>query len=558
MAVSPPNAFRVFWIFTQRLKAYRGWALLGIGLSLLAALSGIALLGLSGWFISASALAGLSITTGLAFNFFMPATGVRFFALVRIVGRYLERVVTHEVTFRALADLRVWFYQRLEPLAPGILLRFRHGDLLNRLLKDIESLDNLYIRVLLPSLVIAGIWGVLACILPCFNTSISVMVLGLLLLAIGVVPLLALRYGKHRGQALAEAFSDFRSQWMIESPFLSEDVGARRLERLPFMVQRGHEHLAKYQREMSILEGVTQALMLVLAGCALVLTLWVSIPLLAQHQLMGANLALLALVVLGGFEGVNLLPSAYQYLGQTLASGKRVLEIVDQAPEIVFPQKSSAALGEASLLIQNLCFGYDPALPLFKNFSLDIPSGEKVALLGPTGVGKSALLHILTRFVTPLSGKILLGQIELAQCSEADLRSAMTVVSQTPYLFSETLAYNLRLGKPTATDAELWEVLAQVQLKTLVQEMPEGLKTWVGIGGREFSGGELKRFALARALLHNAPIWLLDEPMEGLDSVTRQALLAMLAQALQQKTVVWITHQIMDLEPMHITRVVTL
>lgn len=550
---------RNLWFFLKRFKAYRLMVYLGLLLSFLASFANIGLLALSGWFISAAAFAGLTTSAALAFNFFIPAAGVRFFALLRIITRYGERIITHDATFRLLTDLRVWFYQKLEPLAPACLLRFRSGSVLNRLMTDIESLDNLYIRVFVPTIVVILIWLLVGFFFHFFDPVIAGVVMGLLLMSLLIAPLFSHIFARHVSASIATRFSHFRETWVSENQFLTESILFGRQAQVSRLIIGEDSCLQRQQVKMSMVAGLMGGLMVALAGLTIWLTLVMAIPLVQTHQLNGANLALLALAILASFEVINALPNAYQYLGRTQKSAERILEMATQTPEITFPSVPSESMRDHSLQVKSLCFRYGDDQPwVFKDLELALADGEKLALLGPTGIGKSSFLHLLTRAVLPVQGEIHLGKVSIDKLTEEQLRSSMTMLSQKVHVFSNTIRENLLMANAQASEEMLLAALDKAAFKEDVLQLEAGLDTWVGEGGRQLSGGQQKRLALARAILHDKPIWLLDEPFEGLDNLTRQKVLATLKQVLQDKTVILVTHQYMDVAQLGIEQVVHL
>ena len=535
---------RSVWPFVLILLRQRLWLLLGMGLALLTLVAGIGLLSLSGWFISAAAYAGL-VSGAATFNYFLPSAGVRFFALLRIVCRYGDRVVNHDLTFKLLADLRVWFYDKLIPLAPGVVQRQRQADLLNRMVSDIDALDNLYVRVLTPFLMALLVAVIMLGVLHFFNITIAWWVFGMLLASIIVIPLLSAVLSKKAGGALAEQLKALRVTVVESVQNVTEIRLFALLPQYQTRVLQEHNDLLKAQRQLAIVRGLANALVVLMSGFTLWLALYIGVGAVNHHVLNGANLALIALGILAAYEAVMPLPMAFNYLGQTVASAKRVNDLAHQSAPVKFPEQSQQVPADSSVTFDAVSFRYERDLPwVCQALDMQVAAGEKVAIVGPTGVGKSTLLQLLTRSVVAQEGAVLIGGCEVAQLSEADLRQQMTILPQRPHLFSESLRENLLIANPHASEVALWSALETVQLKEFVQSLPEGLETWVGEAGTQFSGGQIRRLALARAILHDAPIWLLDEPTEGLDYRTENQLLDTIMQAAQNKTVLLVTHRL--------------
>jgi ATP-binding cassette subfamily C protein CydC len=254
------------------------------------------------------------------------------------------------------------------------------------------------------------------------------------------------------------------------------------------------------------------------------------------------------LTILAAFEVMMPLPAAYQFLGHTREAGRRLLEIVDTKPEITFPATSASLCAEPGVRFENISFRYNENTPwVLKDISLQIPAGRRVAVIGETGSGKSTLVHLLVRFWNPVSGHIRLGDADIRALSESDLRRTISVVSQQPHMFNASLRENLQIARPAAGDDDLWAALESARLKEFVANLPDGLDTWVGEDARLLSGGQARRVAIARAILHDAPIWVLDEPTEGLDTVTERQLMQVLARKSKSRTLLLITHRLVDL-----------
>ena len=524
------------------------WMVLGTGLGLLAMISVVGLLSLSGWFISAAAYAGLTAATAQLFNFFHPGIGVRFFAIGRTLARYAERIVNHDVTFRILQSLRTWFYIHLEPLAPARLMMLRSADVLSRIVADIDALDNLYLRVISPSLVAGGMSILVVIFLGLFNPIIALTVAFFLVLAGFGVPLIAWHLGHSGGKDLTHLLSDLRIR-IVDT-----------LQGLPeLLVFGGHRHqidavalsnraLLKCQLRMSHIRGLSLALITLFSGLAVISTLYLAVHLVSRELLDGPMLALAMLAVMASFEAVLPLPLAYQYLGQTREAGRRLLEIIETEPRVFFPVRSIPPLQHTTVTFEKVSFQYfDQGPRVLRDVDLQIPAGQRVAVIGETGSGKSTLVHLLVRFWNPTSGCIRLGDDEIENFSESDLRRLISTVSQQPHMFNATLKENLLMAGPEAGEDDLLSALKTAQLFEFVENLPEGLNTWVGEAGQLLSGGQAKRVAVARAVLHNAPLWVLDEPTEGLDPITEYEMMQELKRHTEGKTLLLITHRLVDL-----------
>ena len=531
-------------LFHDHLK----WMALGTLSGLVAVASAVGLLALSGWFISAAAYAGLTVTTAQLFNFFHPALGVRFFAIGRTLARYVERIVSHDATFRILQSLRRWFYHHLEPLAPSSLMNFRSGDILNRIVADIDALDNLYLRVVSPS-VIALIMSVLVVgFLWLFDPVISMVAAVFLSMAGICVPLIALRLGEGCGHALVRHLSDLRIQIVDGLQGMPELLVFGAHHRHLETINQSSRALLKSQLRMSQIRGLSLALITLLSGLAVLATLFLAVILVNRDALDGAGMALVTLAVLASFEAVLPLPAAYQYLGRTREAGRRLLEIVYSKPQVVFPRLSVSHPRHFGVRFENVCFRYNQkAAWTLRDVDFQIHPGRRVAVIGETGSGKSTLINLLVRFRDPAAGCIRLGDMDVRDYAESDLRRHISVVAQQPHMFNATLRENLLMARPGAGDDELLAALKSAQLLNFVNSLPDGLGTWIGETAKLLSGGQARRLAVARAILHDASLWVLDEPTEGLDPVTEGRMMAAIKTLTADRSLMLMTHRLIDL-----------
>ena len=543
------SQWRELAFFLKLFGRHFKWMVLGTGCGLLAMICAIGLLALSGWFISAAAYAGLTAATAQMFNFFHPGIGVRLFAIGRTLARYAERIVTHDVTFRILQSLRSWFYIHLEPLAPARLILFRSGDVLNRIVADIDALDNLYLRVLSPSIV-ALITSILVVAFLWLLDPLMALSVAMYLVIAGVgIPSVVLRLGGSSGHELAQQISDLRIRIVDSLQGLPELLVFGAYGQQIDRVKQSNLALLKIQLRMSHIRGLAAALITAMSGLAVLSALYLAVNLVHQGALDGAVLALVILTVMASFEAVLPLPLAYQYLGQTREAGRRLLEIVETEPQVVFPDQSVPPDRQFGIRFENVSFRYDEQAPwALSNVDFHIAAGQRVAVIGQTGSGKSTLIHLLARFWNPVSGHIHIGGHKICRFSEADLRRLISVVSQQPHMFNATLKENLLLACPEASDPELLAALDAVQLLEFVEGLPDGLNTWIGEAGQRISGGQARRVAVARAILHSAPLWVLDEPTEGLDPITEKNMMQALRRQTTGRTLLLITHRLVDLE----------
>jgi len=532
------------------LKLYRKhWfgLTLGMLLGLATLLSALSLLTLSGWFIAASAVAGLTIARE-TFNYMLPGAGVRGFSMARTAGRWGERVVSHNATFKLLADLRLFFFRKLTPLIPGRQANLRDADLLNRLVADVDAMDHVYLRLVSP--LVIGVIGLLAItgFLAWFDLVIG-LTLGFILLTLMLaLPVLFYRLGKTNGEALTYAKANYRIKLLDWIQGHAELLLFNAEDRYREQAIAEQDALLAAQRKMASLTGFANAILMAATGWTLVLITWI-----AADGIGGAApdpfIAMVAFATMASFEMMMPVAGAFQYLGQTLTSARRLNEIIEATPDTPFDPNGHHAQVNGDINISDISYTYYGSdEPVLKNVSVDLKKGEKLALLGRTGCGKSTLLQLLTRNWDPQQGSISIDGIALPSWREESLRKAITVVSQRVDVFNGSLRENLVLAKPEGSDDEFRDVLEKVGLVSLLEG--KGLDTWLGEGGRQISGGERRRIGIARALLHDAPILLMDEPTEGLDRRTEQQIISLLIEHAKDKTVLFITHRLVGLDQM--------
>jgi ATP-binding cassette subfamily C protein CydC len=475
--------------------------------------------------------------------------GVRFFGLARGVFRYLERYVSHDVTFRLLAQLRTWFYRALEPLAPARLMQYRSGDLLARIVADVETLENVYLRVLAPP-VVAILVTVLAMVLMgSFHPRPAVTLLVFLLLAGAGLPLLTWALGRRAGRRLVGVRSELNGALVDGIQGVADLLAFGGEGRYLARIGRLSEELQRLQARMARIDGLQGALTGLLMNTATLAVLAVAIPLVSGGDLDGVYLALLVMAVISSFEAVLPLPQAFQTLDQSLEAARRLFEIVDAEPVVADPASPAALPRRCDLEVQNLRFSYGDGRRLaLDGLSFDLPRGRQVAVVGPSGAGKSTLVHLLARFWEYQQGQILLAGRDLRQHDQEALRRLMTVVSQHTYLFTATVRENLLLARPGATEAEMIQAAQQAQIHDFVRSLPKGYDTWIGEQGLRLSEGQRQRLAVARALLKDAPILILDEPTANLDALTERELMAALQTLAAGRTTLLITHRLVGLD----------
>jgi len=536
------NLLRLIALF----RPYWRWMAAGAALSLATVLANVALMAIAGWFIASMALAGV---THLAFDYFTPAALIRACAIVRTGGRYAERLVTHEATFRLLSRLRVWFYVRIEPLAPARLGHVRGADLATRIQSDIDSLSHLYIRVLVP--VATGAAGSLmvVAVASAFSGPVAVVTLLFLLLAGVVLPAVVLDRTREPARAGVALRAELQEVVVDSLQGLGELKVYGAQEAYAARVDQLSAQLIGQQAKLSRMRGISQGTLAACASLAMWCVLLLAIPRVVRASLVPPDLAMLALFVLASFEAVMPIPTAIALMGESLAAARRIFDLADALPAVVDPVEPLPLTQRNDLVVRNLGFRYDEALPwVLRDVSFDLPAGGRIAIVGASGAGKSTLVQLLLRFWDYTEGRIELGGTDLRDCAAADaVRARIAVVSQDTYLFNDTIRANLLIARPDADQSRLETVCRDAQLHDFIASLPQGYDTPIGEAGTRLSGGQARRLAIARALLTDAPILVLDEPTEGLDALTEQALFASIMALMAGRSVLLITHKLAGL-----------
>ncbi|MCX8618860.1 cysteine/glutathione ABC transporter ATP-binding protein/permease CydC [Gilliamella sp. B2923] len=521
-------------------KHYFWQILLGLSLSILTLFASVFLLSLSGWFLASTAFVGVA---GLyTFNYMLPAAGVRGAAITRTASRYMERLVDHNTTFQILSYLRTLAFQKILPLSANQLSQYQRADLLNRFIVDIDALDHLYLKLFSPIITALITIGVMFIALSQINLPVALIITIVLTLTLLVVPVVFYYAGKQLGETLAKQQSEYRLLLINYLQGQAELTLFNAQPRYRTKLDQLESSWLNNQQKQSALMALSSALVLLITGILTLLVLW----LITQYTL-SPIVALFVFVCLASSEILAPIPTAFIFLGQVLTSAKRTTAIFNQKPEIEFiPHGQSLDLSTAKVQFDNISFSYpNQPFAVLSNFSLTVNAGEHVGLIGKTGCGKSTLLNLVTRSWQPDAGQIYINDVAIDELDEPTLRQAIAVVPQIITIFSDSLRQNLLIGNSSASDQQLIEVLQQVELDKLLTT-EHGLDLPLGQGGRSLSGGEIRRIGIARALLHNSPLILMDEPTESLDQHTEQQIIQLIKQVCHDKTLLMVTHRLTD------------
>ena len=484
--------------------------------------------------------------------------GVRFFGLARGVLRYLERLVSHQATFLVLAKLRATFYQALEPLAPVRLIRKRSGDLLTRIVSDISTLEDFYVRGAAP-LLTAGLTALAAGVFFSFFSTWMAAVILLLMMATGIgLHGLAVWWGKTSGKKMVQTRAELNTRLVDFIQGMADLQIFGQIGKQKNILLATASTQDQLQRSAGIQNAVLNAAGGFLAYLGLLCTLMFAIQQSEQGLLNPIAIGALALVALASFEPVLSLPQAARQLAAQLTSTQRLLEIIEE-PDASIPKNDSRhepyypSKTNFCLEVNNLHFAYPSdnsgnTRAALKGVSFCLESGRLLAVIGPNGAGKSTLVNLLLRLWEYQIGSITLSGIDLHRFDPDVLRRSAAVLPQQVYLFNATIGSNLRLADPNASEDQLLEACHQAQLGQFIQSLPQGLDTWIGEDGVKLSAGERQRLALARALLKDAPLLILDEPGANLDTLTRQAFHQVLRQRRSEQAILMISHQLAGLE----------
>jgi thiol reductant ABC exporter CydC subunit len=521
----------------------RGRLALSLALGVLAVGFGVALMTVAGYLISRAAEHPpiLALSTAIV--------AVRFFALARPLARYLERLASHDLVLRGLARLRANVYERIEPLAPAGLDAFRRGDLVRRLVADVDAVQGLYLRSLAPALV--GVVVALGCVLVAalvLPWAAFILCVGLVLAGVAV-PLLAGLSARAAGRRQAAVRGELTADLVELLRGAPELVAFGREDDTIARVRAADRELVRLARCDAFVAGAADAAFVLVVGLTTTGVLAVAVSAHAAGSLDRVLVATLALLALSSFDSVLPLPAAARELPATLASGRRVLDLLGRASAVVDPPSPEhPSGGEPTVALEGVTARYPDGPPVLRDFDLQLERGKRLALVGPSGAGKTTVVNLLLRFLDPVEGRVTIGGVDVTSLAQEDVRRTFALAGQDAHVFDSSIRANLKIGRPEATDDELRAALERARLGEWVASLPTGLDTLVGEEGAQLSGGQRQRLVVARALLSEAPVLLLDEPTSHLDPETAEGLVGDVLAAARDRAVLLVTHRPEGLE----------
>ena len=527
------------------LKSFTGEILLSLALGIAAIGAGIGLMGTSAYIIASAALRpSISVLQ-------VAIVGVRFFGLSRGVFRYLERVVSHSVNLRVVSRLREDFYRRIEPGAPANLVYYRSGDLLQRVIGDLETLENFYVRVIAPFIVAAVVVLGVSFFVGGYAVELGILLAAGMILTGFVQPLISLLLTRKlsRQQVQARAQSSAKLVEIFQS---LEDLQAGNAQGHFYQgLMAEFQNSGRVQVKLGWLNGVNDSMVFLLTNLTLLALLVLAIPLVNHGSLDGVTLAVVALVAISSFEAVNPLPAAMQQYNASQAAAQRLFSMGNNQANDLSGFEQLPKVHNPVIKFESVSLGYPSTVEkILDQVTFDLSYGKKIALVGSNGAGKSSLVSLLLGFVEPSEGSLrLIGEEGYYQGAET-IRPLLAVQLQSPYLFSDSVRNNLLLAAPEASDSCLLQVLEKVGLMDWLQSLPEGLDTWIGEHGEKMSGGERQRLALARVLLQDKPFLILDEPTASLDVVNSQRVVNIFLKERSEAGMLVITHDLRWLSEM--------
>jgi len=472
--------------------------------------------------------------------------GVRFFGISRGLLRYAERLFSHEVTFTLLAKFRVWFFKSIEPLFPSKTGRFTSGDLLARVVSDVENLEHIFIRVISPPFIAIAVGLLVSMIFALFNVTLLIPFLIPYLLAGIGVPFLTYKLSAKYGEDIILLRSRLTEISLDGIEGKNELISFGKAGEHDAEFNEVNQKLIKLKRKMKLISGMNESLIGLMMNVAVIAVIIASVPLVNSGLISGTSLSILALGTMAAFEAVLPIPLALQYLNSSIKAGDRLFQITEQVADE--KESRNHKFNGKNIELKNVSFSYKENEEVLKEISIKVEAKEKIAIIGGSGAGKSSIINLLLNFWKTNSGSITIDGIDYKEISEDKIREKFSAIPQRVFLFSDTIKGNLLIAKPDATDENLWSALEKAELKEFVESLPDKLDTWIGNQGKQLSGGERKRIAIARAILKDSNIFICDEITADLDSVNEMNIINTIHSVTKEKSLIYITHRLVDME----------
>lgn len=535
--------FKTFFKIASLSIEYRWWMILAALMSFLTVGSGIGLMMTSSYIIASAA-----IQTPI-YQLQVAIVGVRFFGISRGVFRYLERYISHEVTFRLLAKLRLWFFKSVEPLIPSKKKDLTSGDLLSRSIEDIESLEHIFVRVISPPFVFVAVSLLMFYLLNLFNLKYSLIFISVFYLSAIGIPALTFLLSNKLGKEIISLKTKLKEFAVDSVQGLAELIFYNQTENWRNKFYSFQEKLLSSERKMSLIQSLHEILTGLAMNFTVLVMLYAAIPEVNAGNLNGVYLSVITIGIMASFEIVFQIPLAFQYLGKSVEAGERLLELTN---ENQIEDKKNICIDKkefnSAIEMKNVSFSYDGKREVLHNFSIEIKKNDFIAITGESGSGKTTLVNLLTKLWFDYTGVITIDGIDYKNIPDENIRNLISVVTQNVHLFTGTIRENFLLAKIDATEEELFNALTKADLIDFVKTLPDGIDTNIGELGKKLSGGEAKRLAIARSILRNTPIIIFDEATSHLDQETESKILSMLEKLKGEKTIIFITHRTNNLQ----------
>lgn len=534
---------------------YKYWMIFAALMGFLTVGSGIGLMMTSSYIIASAA-----IQTPI-YQLQVAIVGVRFFGISRGVFRYLERYISHEVTFKLLAKFRVWFFKSLEPIIPSKKKDLTSGDLLSRSIEDIESLEHIFVRVISPPFVFVAVAILMFTLLNLFNIRYAIIFITIFILSAVGIPTLTYFLSYKLGKQIVKLKSQLKSTAVDSIQGLSELIVYGQIHKWENIFFGIEDELLRLERKMNLIQSLHEVLTGLAMNVSVAVMLYAAIPDVTNKLLNGVYLSVITIGIMASFEIVFQIPLAFQYLTKSVEAGKRLFEItnlehtVHLSPNpdlenysMTYRQNEIRQLKKFDLKINNLSFSYDEHKKALDDISFELREKQKIAVVGTSGSGKSTLVNVICKLWNYNEGKIMIGDISYDNLTPEEVRKIISVVPQTVHLFTGTILENLLIANENASEYDIEEALKKSQMIEFVYNLPEKLNTHIGELGKKLSGGEIKRLGIARTILRNTPIIIFDEVTSHLDSVTEKNILSMIEEIAKKKSILFITHRLNQME----------